>query len=156
MLIKLCNGNDHCITQAFGLLKILKGAFMKNKEIIRNMFRDLFEKPHLDTALIAHYFHSSYLQYVDGNILDYPMFVKHMQAVKSSVTDVKIEFKHLIAEDDIVCSVHYASGIKPNGSIVKSKIIAFFKLEEGKIVSCEELTQLLQGDASDKDMGSRH
>jgi predicted SnoaL-like aldol condensation-catalyzing enzyme len=129
---------------------------MKNKEIVRNMFRDIFEKPHLDIALIAHYFHPSYMQYVDGNILDYTTFIQHMQAIKSSVKDVKIKFEHLIAEDDMVCSVHYASGTKPNGSVVKSKIIALFKLQEGKFVLCEELTQLLQGDAEDRDMGSRH
>ncbi|MCH9644171.1 MAG: nuclear transport factor 2 family protein [Gammaproteobacteria bacterium] len=129
---------------------------MDNKELIKGSFRDIFESESIDDAMVAKYFHPDYKQYVDGKELDYNQFIEHVKQLTSAVSSAKVEFQHLVAEGDSVCSVHIASGIKPDGRKVRAKVIAYFEIKEGLIVLCDELTYMLEGDEADRDLGSRH
>ena len=50
---------------------------------------------------------------------------------------------------------HHATALKPDGSEVKMHVIAEFRVRDGKIYYCDELTHMLSGSESDKDLGSR-
>lgn len=128
---------------------------MDAKDIVKQAFDQLFKATTLNETLISQYFHPDYKQYVDGKELDYTAFITHMKAVKSSVHDTKVTFKHLISEGNSVCSVHIAEGTKANGKRVRFKVIAYFEIKENKIVLCDELSHLLEGDAVDRDITSR-
>jgi len=130
---------------------------MKDKKnLLKKIFSDIFEADNFDEKVIHKYFHLEYKQHVDGKILNFDQFVDHMKAIKDTLDSVKIYFEHLIEENDSVCSVHYAEGKKKDGNIVKAKVIAFFKFEQDKLILCDEMTHLVEGNTEDEDMGSRH
>ncbi|MDA0911127.1 MAG: nuclear transport factor 2 family protein, partial [Proteobacteria bacterium] len=116
----------------------------------------IFEKDGFDEADIHKYFHPDYTQYVDGKILKFDNFIAHIKALKSTVSQVKIHFEHLIEEGNKVCSVHYPEAEKINGMIIKAKVIAMFEFKGDQLILCDELTHLIEGDKEDEDLGSRH
>ena len=126
------------------------------KTRLKKAFAAVFEAPDFNIEVIKKYFHLNYVQYVDGKTLNFEQFIKHIEMLKAFIADIKIKFVHLVAEGNVVCSVHYAEGIKKNGGRIKAKVIALFKFEDKKIIFCEELTSLIEGDESDRNLGSRH
>ena len=123
------------------------------KKIIKSSFTELLEKPGFDPSLFENFFSREYIQYVDGKILDYTGLLEHAKTLKSRVKDIKVSYEHLIEEGNKVCSVHIVEAIRDNQP-VKMKIIALFAFENDKIILCDELTYMLLGDESDRDLGS--
>ncbi|GAB5588041.1 hypothetical protein Unana1_02941 [Umbelopsis nana] len=126
-------------------------------EIIQKAFRNVVEDT-TDSALeqIPLYFSSKYIQHVDDKTIDYQHFIDHMKAQKKAVASVKITFERLIEAGSQIGSVHVAHAIKKNGTTVRIRVIALFKIVDGKIEQCDEVTQMLQGsEPSDADLGSR-
>ncbi len=129
---------------------------MKNKKaLLREIFVDLFESDNFDADVIKKHFHPQYQQYVNKEILQYDQFADHIKHLKETLQSVRIDFQQLVAEEDTVCSVHFARGFKKDGSRVVAKVIAFFTFEGDQLIRCEELTELMEGSEEDKDIGSR-
>lgn len=126
------------------------------KTRLQDIFKNTFEDPEFNADVVKRHFHSDYVQHVDGNTLNRDQLIDHLKAVKDAVSDVKITFKHLVAEGDTVCSIHIAQGTKDNGKLVKAQVHALFKFKDNQLILCDEITRLLEGDESDRDMGSRH
>lgn len=125
------------------------------KSFIQATFQNVVEDLDAPQDIYAKYFSQDYIQRVDNEEFGFTGFVDHMKALKQATASIKIIFHHLIAEGNQVCSVHTAHAIKKNGAEVKMKVIAYMRVVDNKIVFCEELTQLLKGDSSDRDLGSR-
>lgn len=126
------------------------------KKFIKQAFIDLIENKSADEETCAKYFSKEYIQYVDGKVLDYDHFVKHMKTLIATIKSAKVTFKHIIAEGDKVATVHKVNAIKQDGSLVEVQINALMQIKNNKIVLCDELTYLIQGEKSDKDLGSRY
>lgn len=103
---------------------------------------------------IGEYFHSDYVQHVDGKTLDFAGFVNHLHALREKVERLELAFDSLFEEGDQVCSVHTVDVSKKDGSRAKVKVIATFKLCNGKIILCDELTHLISGSKHDSNLGS--
>jgi ketosteroid isomerase-like protein len=130
---------------------------MKNlKNKIREMFTEVFYKEKVDASTIAHYFDPDYTQYVDSHTLNYDKFIQHVQALKAAVSSIRITFEHVVEEGDKVCSVHIAEAVKKNGDKIKAKVISLFQFKNDKLILCNELTHLIEGNEEDSDLGSRH
>ena len=129
---------------------------MDIKKLVKSAFREVLEEKGYAEEKITEYFHPEYMQYVDGKTIDYPTFVLHIKKLKSTLDHVSIEFVHMIAEDNKVCSVHIARGSKVDGSEFETKVIAYMEVYEERIILCDELTFMMQGNESDRDLGSRH
>lgn len=128
---------------------------MQAKDIVRKAFEALFEDETLHESVISRYFHVDYKQYVDGKTLNYQAFVEHMLAVKKTICNSKITFDHLISENNSVCSVHTAEGTKTSGEKIKFKVIAYFEVQDEKIILCDELSHMVEGNESDRDIAAR-
>lgn len=129
---------------------------MDYKKLVQEAFRDVFENDKFSEKVISKYFHPEYKQYVDGKELNYKQFLDHMKHLKEAIYSAKINFHHLISENNGVCSVHTASGLKHNGTSVKAKVIAYFEIKDERIVLCDELSYMIEGDEQDRDLASRH
>lgn len=127
----------------------------ENKQLIKNMFHDVFEDTNASEITYEKYFSKDYVQYVDGKTLNYDDFVNHMRALKSALKSAKITFKYIVGEGDKVATIHIAQGIKKNGGTVETQVNAFFQIKNNKIILCDELTRLIKGEETDKDLGSR-
>lgn len=126
------------------------------KQLIKAAFIDLIENGNASEETCAKYFSKDYTQYVDGKTLDYTHFVAHMKVLTSTLKSAKITFKHLIAEGDKVATVHIVNAIKQDGKHIEAQVNALMQIKNNKIILCDELTYLIHGEKSDKDLGSRH
>lgn len=126
------------------------------KEFIKAAFVNLIENKNADEETCAKYFSKEYIQYVDGKILNYDHFVAHMKALMATIKSAKVTFKHIIAEGDKVTTIHRVNAVKHNGSQIEVQVNALFQIKDNKIILCDELTYLIQGEKSDKDLGSRY
>ncbi len=114
------------------------------KKLIRKILTEVVESEKFDAALIAKYYHQNYRQIVNGITYDYQKFAKHIHDLKSTLSDVKLTFSHIIAEGNAVCTVHYSEGTRENGNRVKAKVIAYFEFSNDQLISCEEMAQIIQ------------
>jgi ketosteroid isomerase-like protein len=126
-----------------------------NKALIERAFRDVFASDAFDEGAITRYFSPLYVQKTDGRTVDFPGFVAHVRELKHTLKNVKITFERLVAEGASVVSVHRAEAEKVAGGRIAVRVFALFMIEEGKIISCDELTHLEQGAAGDRDLASR-
>jgi predicted SnoaL-like aldol condensation-catalyzing enzyme len=129
---------------------------MENKEIVRNLFKNVFESPEFNEEILRNYVDTAYIQQVDGKTLNYPEFVLHIKLLKEKVNSLNVEFLTLVEEGDIVFSNHIVSLTLNDGKKGKSHGIAEFRIRDGKLYSCDELTFLVEGREKDKDLGSRN
>ncbi|MCI0381578.1 MAG: nuclear transport factor 2 family protein [Chlamydiae bacterium] len=127
---------------------------MKNKHFIQNVLKEILENLDADEKVISQYFSPNYIQHVDGHTLNYDEFVQHMKKQKSILRSVKVTIDHCVAEENGVSTVHRVEAIKKDGRKLIVKVVAYFKLENGKITLCDELTKLLTGEKEDQDIGS--
>lgn len=109
----------------------------------------------MDQNLLSEYFSPDYIQYVDGKKINYNDFIKHIQLLKNKISKMSISIKSIVAEDNIVFTNHEVFTIMSDGRTGKTKVIAEFRLNKGKIYYCDELTHMIEGDDKDRDLGSR-
>ncbi|MGB9801958.1 MAG: hypothetical protein ACPLSX_03245, partial [Arcobacter sp.] len=93
---------------------------------------------------------------VDGNILDYNGFIKHMKKQKEVIESINVEFLAIAEDGENVFTNHIVTAVKKDGDKLKVKVIAQFIIKNNLIVKCDELTHMLSGKEADRDMGSRH
>ncbi len=126
------------------------------KKFIQEVFINLIENRDADEKTYAKYFSKDYIQYVDGKVLDYDHFVKHMKALADTIKSAKVTFKHIVSENDKVATIHRVNAVKHDGSQIEVQVNALFQIKNNKIILCDELTYLIQGEKSDKDLASRN
>ena len=123
------------------------------KELVKRSFNALLENPSFDPSHFEEYFSKDYIQYVDGKTMDYVGLLEYAKTLKSRVEDIKISYEHLIAEGNKVCSIHIVEAVRDMQPI-KMKIFSLFEFKNNKIIMCDELTHLVLGDVSDRNLGS--
>lgn len=125
-----------------------------NRNFIEKVFKEVIEDLNADEKIISHYFSPHYIQHVDGQTFNYHDFVQHMRAQKSLLESIKVCIEHCVIEGNSICTVHRVDAIKKNGKKIAIKVIAYFVVENKKIMLCDELTRLLEGDATSQNIGS--
>jgi len=128
----------------------------ETKKFIKDVFINLIENRDANEETYAKYFSKDYIQYVDGKILDYDHFVRHMKALSATIKSAQVTFKQIIAERDKVATIHKVNAVKHDGSQIEVQVNAFFQIKNNKIIFCDELTYLIRGEKSDKDLASRY
>ena len=111
--------------------------------------------PRQDVGNLSRYFAPEYVQDVDGKRLDYPGFIHHARVLKTHLRRGRATIETLIVDGDTIADIHVIDAEKIDGNSVRTKVIAFFTVRDGKIVRVDELTRLLHGADEDRDMGSR-
>ncbi|WP_028318669.1 nuclear transport factor 2 family protein [Desulfobulbus elongatus] len=126
------------------------------KDVVINLFRDVLESPVVDVSVIDKYIAPSYVQNVDGVVLDYDGFIEHMEKQKQVVASLSVEFLAIAEDGDTVFTNHIVTANKKDGSTIQVKVIAQFTVQNNRLTNCDELTRLLSGNHEDRDIGSRH
>jgi ketosteroid isomerase-like protein len=131
-------------------------------ELSRDEARALIEgalasllNPREDVADLSRYFAPDYIQDVDGKRLDYAGFIDHARALKTHLRGGRVTIETLLVDGDTIADIHVIEAENTNGGSIRTKVIAFFTVRDGKIVRVDELTHLLHGAEEDRDMGSR-
>lgn len=127
---------------------------MSYKNLLKEMFQQVFTYPDNLEDLINHYVHPDYRQYVDDKVLTREGLLNHLLAQKDIIEQVDFDYAQLIEEGNTVASIHYVEAKKKDGGLVKAKVIAMIKFQDNQLLSCHELTKLLAGDEQDHELGS--
>ncbi|MFY0254391.1 hypothetical protein ACDQ55_10600 [Chitinophaga sp. 30R24] len=122
--------------------------------IVKGMLRDIIENPLYDEKLIHQYFADQYTQTVDHATLDLEHFKKHIQKLKDLIQTVHVDVLNCVSEKETVFTKHQVRSVLKDGSFTTHKVFAEFKIFDGKIVSCDELTFLIDGSEAGKHLGS--
>lgn len=126
------------------------------KTVIRQIFRDIIEAPVYNEKAIYSYFDAGYIQEVDHKKLDFDQFCQHIKAQKKRVQSIRVDFRTLISENDIVFSNHWVDVITTDGRSSQFHVLAEFHFKDGKVIYCDELTRLVKGAEQNSDLGSAH
>ncbi|MDR3346288.1 MAG: nuclear transport factor 2 family protein [Campylobacteraceae bacterium] len=129
---------------------------MSNKQFIKTFFEKVLETEEYNDDFIRNSVDKDYIQRVDGKSLGYEEFVQHIKLLKTKISTCTIEFLTLVEEGEIVFSNHIVSLTLKNGKQGKSHVIAEFRIRDGKLYYCDELTFLIEGSEKDKNLGSEH
>lgn len=124
------------------------------EKLVKEMLHNVIESKTYDDELILAYFSTDYIQVVDGNTLDFTGFKKHIQKLKELIATVEVEVLNFASRDQTVFTKHQVQSVLRDGSRHKHFVMAEFTFQDGKIIRCEELTFLLEGSASGKNLGS--
>jgi len=124
------------------------------RQKIETIFQQILESPVYDKALIEDYFSPEYVQHVDGKTLTYAHFLQHVETQKERISQLKISIDAFVEQGNECSSVHWVKAMTQDGRKILVKVIAHFKFHEGKLVSCDELTRLIEGKIEDADVGS--
>lgn len=129
---------------------------MDNKELIKTVFYHLFESENMNTEDISVYFSKDYVQHVGNEKLDFESFICHVGKVREKLSACHITFRTLISEGNVVFSNHFVDAVLRNGTALRQHILAEFRISNGKIVCCDELACLLEGDVAESNLASVH
>ncbi len=127
---------------------------MNNKNVIRDLFINLFENKSFKMEDLGNFIAPDYVQYVDGKTFNYKQFVEHINTLRLMIETCRVEFKTLVCEGDIVFSNHTVDIELTDGRKAKTQVIAEFHLREGKLYYCDELTHLIEGASDNRELGS--
>ena len=127
-----------------------------NKEALKQMFQEIFANPIFNKSAIEKYFAPEYRQEVDGKVLHYEQFCKHVLVQKETIASMEFDFQTLVSEGNILFSNHLVTASTKTGGYGKIRVIAEFHFKNGQITYCNELTHLVSGNPEDRDIGSRY
>lgn len=128
---------------------------MNNTMLIKDML-NVFADTSKTSGELAGYFSNDFIQISDGHSLGYKEFLVHVGELRKTMKSINFDLVQVVAENDIVATHHIATGIKQNGKTVKTEFFAFFTIKDNKIVNCQEVSRMLQGESEDKDLSYRH
>ncbi|HGV3502217.1 nuclear transport factor 2 family protein [Providencia rettgeri] len=106
-------------------------------------------------SVIEQFFSRDYIQIVDGKEIGFDEFVAHMKVLEEATESITITIKSIAEGDNCVHTQHIAKAMKKDGSYSEYEVFACFTILDNKIVRCEELTRMTQGNKHDSDLGSR-
>lgn len=128
------------------------------KEQARAFLTEVFEalmRPDVAAEELGRYFATDYVQIADGKRLDRAAFVDHARELKRVLAGGTVTLETVLADGSTVATRHQVDARKKSGERVRMKVFAFFEIEDGLIRRTEEVTQMLEGAAEDRDLGSR-
>lgn len=124
------------------------------KHFIQQVFKEVLENPVFDEVLIEKYFSKEYIQLVDHSQLNYDEFVLHIKKLKEKVSEQKLEIINHAENGNTIFTNHIAKSTLKDGSEVVHKVLAEFTIRNHQIIRCDELTLLLEGNETAKNLGS--
>jgi predicted SnoaL-like aldol condensation-catalyzing enzyme len=124
-------------------------------EIVQNALTQVLGANIGDKALIEKYFSSEYTQIVNGIELDYQGFISHMLHLKAATKSISIRIASIAESADNVHTHHFVQATKSDNTVSEFEVFARFRLKDGKIIRCYELTRQISGASGDQDLGSR-
>jgi hypothetical protein len=127
-----------------------------HKKLLREIFQNIFESTGHDEGIIKRYFSPDYEQQVDGKILHFEEFTKHIKVVKDAIASMAITFDAIVQENDVVFTNHRVKATTNEGLTSEVQVMAEFHIKDGQINYCNELSRQISGDPKDGDLGSRY
>lgn len=123
-------------------------------DFLQRVFNALLD-PKLAAEDVGQYFSDDYQQNADNILLDRQEFIEHARVLKSTLASGRIDIERILVDGATLSSIHYVDAVKRGGKKIRMKVIACYGIENNKIKWVDELTHMIEGEATDRDLGSR-
>lgn len=129
---------------------------MSNKDFIRESFGVMFSTPGFNEQFIRDNVSADYEQHADGKVLHFDEFLCHIKLLKERTESIRVTFKTLVEESNVVFSNHLVECKMPDGTVSALHVIAEFRIHDGQMCYCDELSHLVTGSTENRDLGSAY
>jgi hypothetical protein len=109
----------------------------------------------MKTTDYTKYMSTDYVEHIDGKVFNFKQWLHHMNGLKDLMQSYTLTFDEIVAEGEQIATSYVVHATKKDGSKLDIRIIAIFKIKDGKIIYCDELTHVINGNQGDKEIGSR-
>ena len=109
----------------------------------------------MKTTDYTKYMSTDYVEHIDGKVFNFPQWLHHMSGLKEMMKSYSLTFDEVLAEGDKIAASYVVHATKKDGSKLEIRIIAIFKIKNGKMIYCDELTHVLNGEKKDQEIGSQ-
>ena len=109
----------------------------------------------MDTTDYSKYMSNQYIEHIDGQTVNYQHWLHHMLDLKNMMNSYSLSFDEIVAEDNQIATSYVVHATKKDGTKLDIRIIAIFKIQNGKMIYCDELTHLLNGPTSEKNLSDK-
>lgn len=123
--------------------------------LVLDVLQQVIANPDHCPAQLTACFSADYRQQVDGNVLNYEQFERHMALLKRQTSSMTLSVLAAAEQGEAVLTHHLVQVVKRDGSCSRVRVLAHFTVREGRICACDELTELLEGPPGDRDLGAR-
>ncbi|KAB1645645.1 MULTISPECIES: nuclear transport factor 2 family protein [unclassified Pseudoclavibacter] len=108
----------------------------------------------LETLLDRH-FSDKYRQCTNGDWTTREQFAEHIEHLRVITSSAKIKVLDELTDGDHYAERHRVVVTKRDESTVEQEVYVFARLDsDGKFLSLEEVTRMVQGDEQDRNIGS--
>ncbi|MEU6173558.1 nuclear transport factor 2 family protein [Streptantibioticus parmotrematis] len=108
----------------------------------------------LDEAVDRH-FSPEYRQRTDGAWANRAEFTAHIAHLRELVAEGEVAVHDELADGDRYADRHTVRVVKKDGSVVRTEVYVFARFaEDGRFLTIEETTLMLEGSEADRDLGS--
>ncbi|MEM7437706.1 MAG: nuclear transport factor 2 family protein [Myxococcota bacterium] len=124
----------------------------------RAFLQELYDavcEPNAARDVTDDYFTEDFVHVTNGAIFSRTEFDDHLSALRSDLKRCRFEFTTVLAEDDRLADVHLFHATWADGHETTTKFIGVYTLLGKKISRFEEVSFLLEGQASDQDIPTR-
>jgi hypothetical protein len=101
------------------------------------------------------YMSKDYIEHIDGKVFNFQQWLHHMTGLKEIMSSYTLSFDEIMAEGNQIAASYVVHANKKDGSKLDIRIIAIFKIKDGKMYYCDELTHMIAGNETDKNLGSQ-
>jgi hypothetical protein len=123
--------------------------------VLRSAVEKFYTDTFSDDAQIRRYFSEDYVQNVDGKTLRFEEFMMHVRFLRGATKSLRFEVIDAVYADGILADRHRVHIVKANGELMEAEVLAFLRIKDCRVVELNELTQVIKGEATDREMGSR-
>ncbi|MFN2744289.1 MULTISPECIES: hypothetical protein [Bacillus] len=116
------------------------------KQFLSRMYQDIVSEMNIEK--IPAYFSSGYVQVTDGKKMDLGELTEHMLTLKEVTRSISVSpFQLFLFDEDLQSATlrYMVEVAKKDGSSGKIELIAIFKLDNHQIISCHELSKVMEG-----------
>lgn len=127
---------------------------MNNTELLKNIWRTLYDPQTNVEAVVDKFFHQHYEQCINGVNMNRAEYIQHVIEQKKNMTITTIDYKHILEKGNELFAMYYPRGKNSNNLPLEAEVIAYFYFEHQLIVRIHGLVRLIKGDLRDVDMES--
>lgn len=146
----------YCLVKRVTLKKLKKVSYlritMNYKELLKQIWTDLYAPNANVLAVIETYFHPEYEQCINGVILRRTEYIDHVIAQKNNMIVESIDYIHILANNNELFSLYIPRGKDIAGNPISAEVIAYFKFKDQQIIHIHGQVRMIEGKPAVVDM----
>jgi len=118
----------------------------QNGSTLRSSLQEFYNSLFMTPFVVQESFDPSYVQYANGETLEYPKFLQHIEHVRKTAKIIRYTVVDAIAYEGTIADRHMVSVETHDGSTATLEVLCLMHVKNGKIVQVNEMSRLANGE----------